>query len=177
MIGIPSAFALIISIVARRQPVMIELCAPIFVGATSIVVVVLNMFMHDGDFFRFPGGDIDPIRFKAQIWVIYTSCFISVFFLTPSYMMQVVARMLLGPPILWITFFYNDNLFEDKFNQLAIPATLVALIMAEGSLYISYKARAKLYLESQMNKQQQEQLSNLLDTVPDSVVIFSKSTE
>ena len=85
--------------------------------------------------------------------------------------------MLLGPPILWITFFYNDNLFEDKFNQLAIPATLVALIMAEVSLYISYKARAKLYLESQMNKQQQEQLSNLLDTVPDSVVIFSKSTE
>ena len=49
--------------------------------------------------------------------------------------------------------------------------------MAEVSLYISYKARAKLYLESQMNKQQQEQLSNLLDTVPDSVVIFSKNTE
>ena len=156
---------------------MIELCAPVFVGATSIVVVVLNMFMHDGDFFRFPGGDIDPIRFKAQIWVVYTACFISVFFLTPSYMMQVIARMLLGPPILWITFFYNDNLGEDKFNQLAIPATLVALIMAEVSLYISYKARAKLYLESQMNKQQQEQLSNLLDTVPDSVAIFSKSTE
>ena len=65
MIGIPSALALIVAIVARRQPVMIELCAPIFVGATSIVVVVLNMFMHDGDFFRFPGGEIDPIRFKA----------------------------------------------------------------------------------------------------------------
>ena len=87
MIGIPSALALIVSIIARRQPVSIELCAPVFVGATSIVVIMLNMFMHDGDFFRFPGADIDPIRFKAQIWVVYTSCFISVFFLTPSYMM------------------------------------------------------------------------------------------
>ena len=96
------------------------------------------------------------MRFKAQIWVVYTSCFISVFFLTPSYLMQVVARMLIGPPILWITFFADENLGKDKFNQLAIPATLVALVMAELSLYINYKARAKLYLESQMNKQQQE---------------------
>ena len=110
MIGIPSIFALIISLIARRQPVMIELCAPVFVGSTSIVVTVLNMFMHDGDFFKFPGGEIDVSRFKAQLWGVYTACFICVFFLTPSYLMQVITRMILGPPLLWIIFLYNDNL-------------------------------------------------------------------
>lgn len=33
-----------------------------------------------------------------------------------------------------------------------MTASLVALLMAEVSLYISYKARAKLYIESQHNK-------------------------
>ena len=108
MIGIPSLIAFTVSIIARRQPVIIELCSPLFVGATSIVTVVFNTYVYD--------GEIDEIRFKAQIWVIYTSCFISVFFLTPSYLNQVIARMVLGPPILFVTFFMNDNLNKDKFN-------------------------------------------------------------
>ena len=108
MIGVPSILALTVSLIARRYSCLIELSSPVYVGVTSLTHLVFNVTVHD--------SQINVQDFKSWILVIYSCCFISIFFLTPSYLNQVLARQLLGPPVLWLVFISNGNLGKDKFN-------------------------------------------------------------
>ena len=52
---------------------------------------------------------------------------------------------------------------------------LLLFVVLEASVFMNYKAKAQLFLRIKASEQQSEQLTDLLDTVPDSVYICSKS--
>lgn len=54
-----------------------------------------------------------------------------------------------------------------------LPLNMAGLLLAETIFYVQSKAQAKLFLASKVTAMQQEQLFNLLDSVPDSVLICS----
>jgi len=47
----------------------------------------------------------------------------------------------------------------------------------EGIIYVNHKAKANLFMRIKVIALQEEQLKNLLDTVPDKVLIVSKPSE
>ena len=57
MMGVPSVAALIVTLLARKYLCLVELCSPVYVGATSIVTLIINMTFYDEGI----GAD----RFKA----------------------------------------------------------------------------------------------------------------
>ena len=51
---------------------------------------------------------------------------------------------------------------------------IMTIILIELQVYNSYKAKAELFLRVKISEQQSEQLTDLLDAVPDSVLICSQ---
>ena len=47
MLGVPSIFALIVSLIARRYQCLIELATPVFAGGTSLTHLIFNVTMHN----------------------------------------------------------------------------------------------------------------------------------
>ena len=108
MLGIPSVLALALTILSRRFLFIIELCGPVFITGVVITSLVLNEKMHE--------GGVDTDRFSGQLFMLYGSCFICVFFLTPSYLKQVITRQVITLPLLWIEFWLSPHLRENKFS-------------------------------------------------------------
>ena len=54
---------------------------------------------------------------------------------------------------------------------------LMYIITLESILYVNHRAKAKLFLQMKMISMQEQQISNLLDMVPDKVLICSKAKE
>ena len=47
----------------------------------------------------------------------------------------------------------------------------------ESIIYVNHKAKVELFMRVKVTEFQQEQLMDLFDTVPDKVLIFSKTSE
>lgn len=70
---------------------------------------------------------------------------------------------------------YQTNQSDPTYSIVGdIPVRFFAYLLLEAIFYVQQKVQAKMFL-SQMNARQQEkQLLNLLDTVPDKVLICSQ---
>ena len=58
-----------------------------------------------------------------------------------------------------------------------VSISLAFVITIESAIYYQVKSKAKLFEQLKRGEQQQSQLINLLDIVPDSVFICTKSTD
>ena len=56
----------------------------------------------------------------------------------------------------------------------AFVMTAFGTLVIEAAVYINMKARARLFLKARTSKQQQRQLLDLLDAIPDSVLLCTK---
>ena len=65
--------------------------------------------------------------------------------------------------------------YRDRDMPTTILQGLLLFLVLEASVFMNYKAKAQLFLRIKASEQQSEQLTDLLDTVPDSVYICSKS--
>ena len=59
----------------------------------------------------------------------------------------------------------------------AVNLNVFGLIIAELIFYIQSKTQAKLYLSLKVTESQQNQLQNLLDNMPDEVLIVSRGSD
>ena len=67
---------------------------------------------------------------------------------------------------------YGEN------NVYAAGLVLILLVLSmESIMYVNHKAKANLFMRIKVIALQEEQLKNLLDTVPDKVLIMSKTSE
>ena len=58
----------------------------------------------------------------------------------------------------------------------AFVMTTFGTLVIETAVYINMKARARLFLKAKTSKQQQRQLLDLLDAMPDSVLLCTKGS-
>ena len=72
---------------------------------------------------------------------------------------------------------YERNRHEE--NTIAAAGVIIVLLIlgAESIIYVNHKAKANLFMRMQVISLQQEQLKNLFDTMPDKVLILSKTSE
>ena len=88
-----------------------------------------------------------------------------------------VARMVIMLPVLSLVMLNrlekadNINFAQDCFLYL------IANLLIETSVWTNIKFRASLCLKVKSTKQQQRQLSDILDSVPDSVFICAKNSK
>ena len=97
-------------------------------------------------------------------------------FLTNDYLPHLAVRQIYM--LLSITGYVFTNLINGELNLYA-AATFVMLINLgiETIIYVNHKSKAQLFMRMKVLMLQQEQLKSLFDTVPDKVLIFSKTSE
>ena len=107
------------------------------------------------------------------IIVIYLSF---AFFVSATYMWSFLARTVFLIPSMTI-FIVHRVKMDDEFNPVQGWLTIAFMYaMVELIQYTSMKAKAKLFYQLKRSEQQQRQMADLLDAVPDSVLICSKGS-
>ena len=71
----------------------------------------------------------------------------------------------------------NQNTFSPSDNQISSGIFIAALLLVEPIFFINNKAKAKLFLRMKLVTLQQNQMLNLLDSVPDKVLICSQKLD
>ena len=102
----------------------------------------------------------------------YTTAFMGVSYL-PHVLTRLITMILFSVAIL----VHRRALGDVRDSGIASIISFSVLLSQELSLYVNYKAKAKLFIENKVNLKQQEQLANLLNSVPDNVIICTKSSE
>ena len=67
--------------------------------------------------------------------------------------------------------------YDENDVIVAFSATFSMAIIVEVIFYFSYRTKVKLYLNMKLTEKTQDQLYNLLDIVPNKVLICSKASE
>ena len=110
---------------------------------------------------------------------MYMFCLIyatNMFYMTTDYLFTMLVRQVLG----WI--FLGCSIFiwkrDHQFNVAMNVITNVAIIaFAEAGTYASTRSKALLFKRVKVMSTQEKQLSNLLDSVPDKVLICTRAEE
>ena len=111
---------------------------------------------------------------KQQIFSLFLCYFLSVTFMAVSYLPHLICRVFLVIAIIMLLLYrarQGDDV--DVATSLVIAFGLVTI--GEVNLYLNHKAKAILFVEIKVNEKQQQQLRNLLNTVPDNVLICTQS--
>jgi len=168
-LGLPALVCLPIVYLARKKLVMIELVTPLLLLSLLFIVLVVNF----GELF----GEMTTQNRLQQVYLICTVYSLCNMFCSASWLVSLLCRVTLFSSLMasiWVKRWLMGE-------SLTIAVNLVMLLLFssafEASLYINMKAKADLFLKMQTNKQQECQLSELLDKVPDSVFICTRGSE
>ena len=71
----------------------------------------------------------------------------------------------------------DDNIFTTGDNQISTVMFIAAILLVEPIFFINNMAKAKLFLRMKLATLQQKQMLNLLDSVPDKVLICSQKLD
>lgn len=91
ILSVPACLALATAILARFKLHMIELCAPVYLLSSSLIMLVLTLVKSD-----------EAMTKDDYVSIIIVSLFqstVCTLFLTSSYLPQLVVRQLLGLPL------------------------------------------------------------------------------
>ena len=72
---------------------------------------------------------------------------------------------------------YVMNQKDENTILTAVIALVLLDLGVESIIYVNHKAKVELFMRIKVTEFQQEQLMDLFDTVPDKVLIFSKTSE
>ena len=171
---VPSAICLTISLIARKckktvSEKLTELIMPIELVTLAAFFLVVDLgWVFD---------EVDQDMRQQQYLIYYVIYFFTISLMGVSYLPQLITRCVLifGFTVGIMT---HRNRMGDVSQSAANSFFALGIILSqELALYINFKARAKLFIQNQMSQKQQEQLGELLNSVPDSVMICTKGDE
>ena len=97
--------------------------------------------------------------------------------MTPSWFITFVTRMVFFE-MNFILFMLHRTGMGDNVNFLTgFLGTQIGAVLFETSLYLNTKQKLQLFVRMKKSEQQEKQLAELLDAVPDCVLICSKDQE
>ena len=114
---------------------------------------------------------------QYMVIIMFSNYFLFIQFLSASWFLGILTRI---PAIilqfgyqLWMRELHNDEIVIGQ----AIVLAFLVLIVTESSLYQNIKSELQLFQKIKIVKIQQEQLIGILNAVPSSVYICSKTSE
>ena len=145
---------------------MTELISPVYLLSVIICTVAINM-----------GYLIDEVsqEMRTQQVFIYQLLFAyCTNFMGVSYIPHLFIRVFLLAVFVIGMIRYRTNVGDTTQGFIPAVISIFYALSLELSLYDNMKAKAKLFIEKEVNLKQQEQLALLLNSVPDSVMICTK---
>ena len=116
---------------------------------------------------------------KNENFALMNICFILYFlyigFMNSGFLFQMLARVTVHQ--ITLVTLQIGRMQNDSHDNTGIFFSIFILIYAEFVFYLQLKAQAKLFLSMKVTGMQQKQMFNLLDTVPDKVLICSQAKE
>ena len=112
----------------------------------------------------------------VQLYSFFALVFIVTNFTTINWILHLLMRQLIA----WVTLLFKitqRNEFDDNNIAAGIILTFLILLSFELVLYTNYHAKARLFSRIKTMSEQERHLSNLLDTLPDKVLICSQAGE
>ena len=168
LFGLPSFLSIIIIFLSNKREALLCLLSPIYFVSVSIMFVVVNMTGLVGEH--------NTTTRQQQIYYLMISYASLGQFILSTQLVNFIVRILyvFSMTIYLVT---NRYLHGDENNLVAAVVLLLYFtLFCESSIYINMKARARLFLKMRTSKQQQKQLLDLLDSMPDSVLLCTKGT-
>ena len=93
-------------------------------------------------------------RFRMQLVWINGVYKVASLLLTSTYLYHLIPRVLMIVPTYSVL--YWTKFGESDIQQIAFTSTILVWIIVEYAIHTNYKARAELFIENAINKQQQE---------------------
>lgn len=155
-------------LLTRKNEALTELTAAAMLISFTLILVLVNTTSMVAD-------EMSADLRAQQIFMLILIYFIISLFVSASWLWGFVARSLFTLPTVTILML-NQSAHDDeiRFGQEWASAALIFLFI-ETSTYINMKAKAELFVRIAHSEQQQRQLADLLDMVPDCVLICQPS--
>lgn len=103
--------------------------------------------------------------------------FFAISFMSCSYLPHTIFRILVVITFSMTVIRHRVAMGDEIDTSSTSVFAFVNVIILELGCYNTFKAMAKLFIESKSNEKRQIQLEQLLNTVPDNVLICSKNKE
>ena len=162
---IPSIILKYISPILNEKAV--ETVTPLYM----ITMLVTILFINLGFFFEEVTGGMRQTQFIAfYIAYVIANCFMSV-----SYLPHLICRVL-SIMTFSVKIFFTRRHHGDDSDPTSLILGCFVIFILEVSLRNNIFSKGKLFTENKVNLRQQEQLANLLNSVPDNVLICKKSS-
>ena len=115
-------------------------------------------------------------RQRVSIFLVI-AYFLQSNFTSATWFHSAVSRVLMFGTIFFVWTAQRIKLNDDITIQIAGFIFLVEVVSIETSVYINVKAKASLFVKMKRIEQQERQLSDIMDAVPDCVFICSKASD
>ena len=170
----PALLNLALSLISKKfsqanEEKMTELITPIYLWGTLLCFLIINMGLVI--------DDVTSEQRKQQVFIMFVLYFYTNAFMSVSYLAHLLIRIISMAVFIVSILAYRRSMGDVTDTGTASILALGILISQELSLYDDHKAKAKLFIEKEVSFNKQEQLANLLNSVPDNVIICTRGTE
>ena len=117
-----------------------------------------------------PNNDVPEFVRSNQNMLMMFCMLIAGHFLATDWLIHFIVRQILY----WIFALLQMSIrrkYEENELGFSIIIGIAYIILVEASIYNNYRQKALLFVQVKLAKDQETQLSNLLDSVPDKVLI------
>ena len=169
IIVFPSLSSTIILLLAKKKIWLVELTNLTFYGFVGAALFMINGLKVTGEM-------TDNMRQQQALFMaLYfgvLSCYVN-----PSWLLTFVTRVIMFEAIMASIFLHREAM-DDEYNFFSgFITSNSAVIILESARYLNTKQKLKLFVRMKKSQQQEKQLAELLDAVPDCVLICSKDTQ
>lgn len=166
--GCPTICFALSLFLASKNRICVEILGPILFGSYTMVVIVTSLI-----------GLIDSSTKAMRSLIlgqglIYYLIYLGI--LNVRFLHHFIIRTLFNLICMMTISLERVKNNESTFWQ-ATYLVLFGTVVSEMIFYVQYNAQAKLYLSLKVTDFQQKQLFNVLDTVPDKVLIVSRGSD
>lgn len=150
----------------ERREQTAELISPLYVFMTVILLFLINQ----GYFFEI---EANLNTRQLQTLVLLVQYYVTLSFMACSYFPHLAVRFFILLAIVGGKLSRNEADEDNKDKDIIVSFTMIAMIsfIFELTFYFNTRVKLLLFMEIKSSQRQQQQLLNLLDTVPDNVLI------
>lgn len=163
----PTIFLFMAVILAKRNPNVID-----YFGLSIMLPFCVTAYA----FYLIPSLHVETNGPNFQNYVFGLIYLCSCHFMCSNFLVTFIIRQVLGWSFILLSLYMWQRLFE---INIAVNALFffTLVILVEGSNYCSMRSKALLFLRVKVMSMQEKQLSNLLDAIPDKVLISTRVQE
>ena len=158
--------SVILLCLAKRKLWLVELVTTTYLCLFGLALLAIHFLKVT--------GDVSDMQRQQVIITLLSSYGLLSHFLTPSWFFTFVTRMVLFELNFLVFMLHRTSMGDDVSFLTGFLGTQLAAILFESSLYLNTKQKLQLFVRMKKSEQQEKQLAELLDAVPDCVLICSK---